>query len=517
MAASYNVYYFDGLNFANATSIYDDVALTTLSADGYYSQNGIVRQQVNGVLLNAQSCNSCAVPCGSGVQANFNQAGYFNAVIDVGSNTGAVYIYSKMNAAIPDGMVATYNNVPVNRMTAKNNHNGVVLVDCNSNAVDYAGVNQQPAQAHTPTYVGNDNFSTCGTYNNIDEYNLVNNSYVLSGGTRQVTITTNQVGCATDTSTDPSPVFTMIVPKTDPTVTTIEVEVFAPLGGTVFDWELLCPVELPAFNGSALQNTTDCTTNTTQYFYARNATGNTSPFTQDSNSLPEVGNFVFTDANGATYVNDTSALRYIIINSTTAIGVRNGVVVTSGTCTNTGGFTSFNASTLQSSISPICDGGPAPATGQTYYHNGSGAAPANGDIVYLDAAGNSLLPAGIYYVSTNSGTNTYMTIGLNGAVLLGTCTPPSVTFFISALGNACNVFCNNNYLIGSERGVNSNNAFAGVQIGDVISGSSLTAGWYAYAATSTNTQTGTFRIMQVGTQNNITSRAECNNQTCISV
>ena len=110
-----------------------------------------------------------------------------------------------------------------------------------------------------------------------------------------------------------------------------------------------------------------------------------------------------------------------------------------------------------------------------------------------------------------------MTIGLNGAVLLGTCTPPSFTFFISALGNACNVFCNNNYLIGSERGVNSNNAFAGVQIGDVISGSSLTAGWYAYAATSTNTQTGTFRIMQVDTQNTITSRAECNNQTCISV
>ena len=39
MAASYNVYYFDGLNFANATSIYDDVALTTLSADGYSEFN----------------------------------------------------------------------------------------------------------------------------------------------------------------------------------------------------------------------------------------------------------------------------------------------------------------------------------------------------------------------------------------------------------------------------------------------------------------------------------------------
>lgn len=517
MAASYSVYYFDGLSFANATSVYDDAALTTLSADGYYSQNGIVRQQVNGILLNAQSCDSCAVPCGSGVQANFNQPGYFNAVIDVGSNVGAVYIYSKMNAAIPDGMVATYNNVPVNRMTAKNNHNGVVLVDCNSNAVDYSGVNQQPPQAHTPTYVGNDNFNTCGTYNNINEYNLVNNAYVQTGGTRQVTISTNQVGCATDTSTDPSPVFTMIVPKTDPTVTTIEVEVFAPLGGTVFDWELLCPVELPAFNGSALQNTADCTANTTQYFYARNATGNTSPFTQDSNSLPEIGNFVFTDANGATYVNDTSALKYIIINSTTAIGVRNGVVVSSGACTNTGGNTAFNASVLQSSINPICNGGSAPATGQTYYHDGAGATPVNGDTVYSDAAGNTLLTAGIYYLSSNSGVNTYMTVALNGTVTLGTCTPPTTTFFISALGNSCNVFCTNNYLINTPRGTTGNDSYANVTVGDVIAGSNLTAGWYAYAATSTNTNTGTFRIFQVDTQNTITSRAECNGQLCILI
>ena len=56
-----------------------------------------------------------------------------------------------------------------------------------------------------------------------------------------------------------------------------------------------------------------------------------------------------------------------------------------------------------------------------------------------------------------------------------------------------------------------------VTVGDVIAGSNLTAGWYAYAATSTNTNTGTFRIFQVDTQNTIISRAECNGQLCILI
>ena len=51
-------------------------------------------------------------------------------------------------------------------------------------------------------------------------------------------------------------------------------------------------------------------------------------------------------------------------------------------------------------------------------------------------------------------------------------------------------------------------------IGDVIAGSSLSAGWYAYAATSTNTNTGTFRIMQVDSNNTITSLAECDSGVC---
>ena len=52
-------YYFDGLSFANAISLYTDQALNTLAADGYYSLGTIARRQVNGVLQAAANCPTC--------------------------------------------------------------------------------------------------------------------------------------------------------------------------------------------------------------------------------------------------------------------------------------------------------------------------------------------------------------------------------------------------------------------------------------------------------------------------
>ena len=157
MAVNYGIFYFDGLNFSSAVAVYSDASLTTLAADGYYAQNGIVRQQLNGVLLNAQSCSTCGVDCGSGVSASFSNTGYFNADINVANSTGAVVIYSKMNSSIPDGIQATFNNVTYNKLTCFNNHNGVTLIDCNRNTnLDYAGVNNQPATGTNFTLVGND-------------------------------------------------------------------------------------------------------------------------------------------------------------------------------------------------------------------------------------------------------------------------------------------------------------------------------------------------------------------------
>jgi hypothetical protein len=51
-----STYYFDTPTFASATSIYSDASLTTFAPDDFYSDNIIVREQVNGVLLPGVAC-----------------------------------------------------------------------------------------------------------------------------------------------------------------------------------------------------------------------------------------------------------------------------------------------------------------------------------------------------------------------------------------------------------------------------------------------------------------------------
>ena len=55
--ATLATYYFDTASFTNATTIYDDANLTTISQNGWYSDDSIVRQQISGVLMAAQSCS----------------------------------------------------------------------------------------------------------------------------------------------------------------------------------------------------------------------------------------------------------------------------------------------------------------------------------------------------------------------------------------------------------------------------------------------------------------------------
>jgi hypothetical protein len=57
--ATQGTYYFDTASFANATAIFTDETLSICAPDGRYSDNTIVREQVNCVLLPAQTCPSC--------------------------------------------------------------------------------------------------------------------------------------------------------------------------------------------------------------------------------------------------------------------------------------------------------------------------------------------------------------------------------------------------------------------------------------------------------------------------
>lgn len=338
--ATLGTFCFDGVNFSSATSLYTDSTLSTLANDGYYGQGLIVRQQLNGVLLNAQPCSACLVPCGSGLSASIgNQNGVFDANIDLANDLGAVVIRCFMGISVPDGIIATLNGVGYNRLTAADNHNGVSLVDGSNTQVDYAGIGNQGTSL--PTYVGNQNVDllsnspydsagSCPTQGTSPaNFSLVSGTYVDQGTTQNVTVASNAIGYASDPN---SPVFTMVVPKTSVTPTTLNLKIFAPLCGTAFNWEVDCPIALPSFQASTPENAATCAAATQTYYFIQNATGTSVPYSIRTNTVPEVGNFVFSDANGSTYLGDAATIKYFIIGGTTALGVRNGVVVSSGPC-----------------------------------------------------------------------------------------------------------------------------------------------------------------------------------------
>ncbi len=338
--ATLGTYCFDGTSFAQATSLFTDSTLSTLAPDGFYGQGQIVRQQLSGVLLNAQPCSACLVPCGSGLSASIsNQNGVFDANIDLANDLGAVVIRCFMGSSVPDGIIATWNGNSVNRLTSADNHNGVTLINGAGTQVDYAGIANQGTGL--PTYVGNQNggLLTNSPYNSAgscptegtspSNFSLVSGAYVDQGTTQNVTIASNAIGYASDPD---SPVFTMVVPKTSVTPTVLNLQIFAPLCGTAFNWEVDCPVALPTFTGSPLQSSVVCSTPNTTYYFVRNATGTAVPYTVRTNTIPEIGNFVFTASDGSAYLNDTTTLQYVIT-GTTALGIRNGVVVSSANCT----------------------------------------------------------------------------------------------------------------------------------------------------------------------------------------
>ena len=338
--ATLGTFCFDGVNFSSATSLYTDSTLSTLANDGYYGQGLIVRQQLNGVLLNAQPCSACLVPCGSGLSASIgNQNGVFDANIDLANDLGEVVIRCFMGGSVPDGIIATLNGVGYNRLTAADNHNGVSLVDGSNTQVDYAGIGNQGTSL--PTYVGNQNVDllsnspydsagSCPTQGTSPaNFSLVSGTYVDQGTTQNVTVASNAIGYASDPN---SPVFTMVVPKTSVTPTTLNLKIFAPLCGTAFNWEVDCPIALPSFQASTPENAATCAAATQTYYFIQNATGTSVPYSIRTNTVPEVGNFVFSDANGSTYLGDAATIKYFIIGGTTALGVRNGVVVSSTPC-----------------------------------------------------------------------------------------------------------------------------------------------------------------------------------------
>jgi hypothetical protein len=121
---------------------------------------------------------------------------------------------------------------------------------------------------------------------------------------------------------------------------------------------------------------------------------------------------------------------------------------------------------------------------------------------------------------TNTGTPT-QTPTPTGTSSGGTPTPtptptqtPAIEIFTHGTVLAtCSDFCNTNYQIDVSTPADAN--FSTLTIGDTIYGQGGVAGFVAYAATSTDTSTGTFRIAEIDSSGVITDILVCAGGSCV--
>ena len=304
-------YYLNAPSLGSATAVFSNESLTTLAADGFYSNGVIVREQVSGVLLPQQNCPTCATPCGETINASGGQ-GIYLLDLDTGSTVGDVgaVIVRFDPFGVPDGIRGTL---------GANSYNKLV------SSVD--GLHQS-SNAGALTYVGQTG-GDCGisgtTYPALTEFSYNGTTFVATGNTQSVTVAAGDVSLGVSAPGS----CLMVIPKLTASPSIINFEVVGPCSGTAWQMSVDCPVLLTGFSSSvsAVSSVAACALSETVTYY--NASLADTPGTVGLYDL------VFADAYGQTPL---SAGYYRASGSITGSNdwfqvSSAGVVVALGTCT----------------------------------------------------------------------------------------------------------------------------------------------------------------------------------------
>jgi hypothetical protein len=269
-------YYLNAPSLGSATAVFSNESLTTLAADGFYSNGVIVREQVSGVLLPQQNCPTCATPCGETINASGGQ-GIYLLDLDTGSTGGDVgaVIVRFDPFGVPDGIRATLGANVYNKLTSP---------------VD--GLHQSSTSGNF-TYVGQTS-GDCGisgtTYPALTEFSYNGTAFVATGDTQSITVNAGDVslGASAPGST------MMVIPKLTASPSIINFEVVGPCSGTAWQMSVDCPVLLTGFSSSVMAATSVAVCELTETVTYYNASLANTPGT--------VGlyDFVYADAYGST-------------------------------------------------------------------------------------------------------------------------------------------------------------------------------------------------------------------------
>lgn len=302
--ATSGTFYLDAPSLSTATVVYSNAALTTVAANGFYSEGSIVRQQISGVLLPQQACPACAVPCGGTISESGVQGIYYLNV-DLGTPTGAVLIEFDP-VFVPDGIKAVYNSVV---------YNGV-------SSPTYGWLQ---GSAGLPTYIGeaaSDCGIVAGSPYTLDEFQYDGTDFISLGTTTSVTVLSGQLDL---TVLQPGNTL-MVIPKTAASPSILNLSFIGPCSGTVFDVSVTCPAALPSFDSSTMRATSvlACAATITTTYYVAHVNG--------SGGTLGLHDLVFSDVNGQSKLaagyyktNDAGANEWYQVDA-------NGVIIAFGSC-----------------------------------------------------------------------------------------------------------------------------------------------------------------------------------------
>ena len=302
--ATSGTFYLDAPSLSTATVVYSNAALTTVAANGFYSEGSIVRQQISGVLLPQQACPACAVPCGGTISESGVQGIYYLNV-DLGTPTGAVLIEFDP-VFVPDGIKAVYNSVV---------YNGV-------SSPTYGWLQ---GSAGLPTYIGeaaSDCGIVAGSPYTLNEFQYDGTDFISLGTTTSVTVLSGQLDL---TVLQPGNTL-MVIPKTAASPSILNLSFIGPCSGTVFDVSVTCPAALPSFDSSTMRATSvlACAATITTTYYVAHVNG--------SGGTLGLHDLVFSDVNGQSKLaagyyktNDAGANEWYQVDA-------NGVIIAFGSC-----------------------------------------------------------------------------------------------------------------------------------------------------------------------------------------
>lgn len=303
-------YYLNAPSLGSATSVFSNEGLTTLAADGFYSNGVIVREQVGGVLLPQQTCPTCATPCGTTINASGSQ-GVYLLDLDTGSTVsdiGAVIVRFDPYG-VPDGIKGTLGGIVYNKLVS---------------SID--GLHES-SNAGALTYVGQSG-SDCGisgtTYPSLAVFSYDGTAFVATGGTQSVTVAPGDVSLG---SSAPGNCL-MVIPKLTPSPSIINFQVVGPCSGTAWSMSVACPTLLTGFSSSIMapSSAAACELTETVTYYNASLAG--------TSGTVGLYDLVFADAYGSTQL---AAGYYHASGSITGSNDwfqvdANGVVIALGTC-----------------------------------------------------------------------------------------------------------------------------------------------------------------------------------------